>query len=160
MTLTKHLIGILEGRARSETVELKQLMEIASKNKVLLELMTTLEVEGAQRRQQEESMRGVIYVVGMLSKKLRDHDYSFFKLLKPVSYVPSDIGVLVKREHLSRLKGMGFRVEVVEPYCVTMVRGSTIVDLYVHPTLGGVIYLDMRGLSAPREVVAGERCLG
>jgi len=79
------------------------------------------------------------------------------------------VDILVERNHAcsaaSRLKELGFRVEVVEPYCVTLTsrrvhlkkyRGRgvdhyaatryrrAIVDLYVHPTLGGVAYLDGR----------------
>jgi len=42
--------------------------------------------------------------------------------------------------------GRGFRIEAVEPYCITMVCGGCIVDLYVYSTMSGVIYLDAEEL--------------
>lgn len=57
-----------------------------------------------------------------------------------------NIDVLVRDDHVGeamrRLSRRGFRVEVLEPYIVTMVKGSTIVELYTHPSFAWVVYLD------------------
>lgn len=125
-------------------------LEVASLNKVLLHFLRVAGVQGGVRRREER--RYALFVEGLrrVAGALEGLDYAFFKLRKPAVYVPSDVDVLVPREQVSRavrrLVGAGFRVEVVEPYCVTMARGSVVVDLYVHPTLGGVVYLDGRGL--------------
>ena len=37
---------------------------------------------------------------------------------------------------------MGYEVNVEEPYCITLVKGKSIIDLYVHPTIGGAAYLN------------------
>ena len=67
----------------SETELIEPLIELASKNKVLLHLLTNLGVEGSLRGQQEKAMRETVRTVEMLSKSLSGHDYAFFKLIKP-----------------------------------------------------------------------------
>ena len=82
--------------------------------------------------------------------------YTFIKLRKPVRYVPSDIDVLIDassiRHAYLRLKALGFRAEVIEPYTLTVTKGSIIVDLYVHPTVAGVIYADGNELLRHKEL--------
>jgi len=41
-----------------------------------------------------------------------------------------------------RLWGLGYGVAVKDPYCITLMRSYSIIDLYVHPSLGGVIFID------------------
>jgi hypothetical protein len=38
--------------------------------------------------------------------------------------------------------GLGYGVAVKDPYCITLTRGDSIIDLYVHPSLGGMIFID------------------
>lgn len=38
--------------------------------------------------------------------------------------------------------GLGYNIAVKDPYCITFVRGDSIIDLYVHPSLGGMIFID------------------
>jgi len=56
--------------------------------------------------------------------------FAFFKLVKPVSYVTADLDVLVKSEEreeiIRRIEGLGFRVEVKEPFCTTLVKGPLV----------------------------------
>ena len=121
-------------------------MEIASKNKVLLHFLRTLGIRNDVRLREEAKYMRFLGNLGVVVDALEGLDYVFIKLRKPVVYVPADIDVLVTRnqvpEAVSRLMRRGFSVKVVEPYCVTMVSESAIVDLYVYPTLGGMIYLD------------------
>ena len=144
-SFTLSLIEVLEGDGVCD-VGVDVLIDLASKNKVLLHLLRALDVQGPLREQQELSMRRVTEVVKTISKLLRGCDYAFFKLVKPLSYVPADVDVLVKFEEreeiIRRIEGLGFKVEVKEPFCTTLVRGPFIVDVYVHPTLGGMIYMD------------------
>jgi hypothetical protein len=91
-------------------------------------------------------MENIVRLVENLSKNLDGFSFAFFKLVKPVSYVPADVDVLVKSEEreeiIRRIEGLGFKVEVKEPFCTTLAKGPFIVDVYVHPTLGGMIYMD------------------
>ena len=119
--MTKHLIDILNGkRLRNSEAELiEPLIELASKNKVLLQLLIDLGVEGFLREWQEKALRETVRTVEMLSKSLSGHDYVFFKLVKPVSYVPADIDVLVKLEEVGeiirKIVGLGYEVVVKDP---------------------------------------------
>jgi hypothetical protein len=53
-------------------------------------LVRDLNIQGSLREQQEMGMRKVTEVVQTISKLLRGCDYAFFKLVKPLSYVPAD----------------------------------------------------------------------
>jgi hypothetical protein len=53
-------------------------------------LVRDLNIQGSLREQQESSMRKVTEVVQTISKPLKGYDYAFFKLVKPLSYVPAD----------------------------------------------------------------------
>ena len=127
-------------------VDLSSLIDLASKNKVLLQLLVKLDVKNSLRESQEETLENIVRLVEFLSKDLDGFSFAFFKLVKPVSYVPADIDVLVKyderEEIIRRIKELGFRVKVKEPFCTTLVKDSFIIDVYVHPTLGGMIYMN------------------
>ncbi|MEM4643465.1 MAG: hypothetical protein QXY51_02415, partial [Candidatus Bathyarchaeia archaeon] len=87
-------------------------------------------------------------------------DYAFYKFRKPVEHVSVDIDVLVRYEHLPKavkaLISKGFRIEVLEPYTVTMVKGETIVDLYTHPSFAWIVYLDGERLLEEAETIEVE----
>lgn len=127
-------------------VNLNQLLIHASKNKVLLHLLRILNIQGSLREVQESDMGRVRRTVHVLSKLLKNYDYAFFKLIKPVSYVPADVDLLVSASQAVRvaheIMGLGYRVAVKDPYCITLTRGDSIIDLYVHPSLGAVIFIN------------------
>ncbi len=139
----------VDGTSLDESI-LAHCIDIAAKNKVLLQFLRASRVHGDIRSREEARYRSFLRGLSAVNEALKGLNHVFIKLRKPVAYVPSDVDVLVSGEDIleavSSLLERGFSVEVVEPYCVTMVRGSTVVDLYVHPTLAGVIYLDARGL--------------
>ena len=144
-TITKILIDILEDKRLPQT-NIDILIDRASGNKVLLHLLRVLNIQGSLRERQESGMRRVMNVVQVLSKFLKDYDYAFFKLIKPISYVPADVDLLVDASQARRVAhevmGLGYRIEVKDPYCITLTRGGSIIDLYVHPSLGGVIFIN------------------
>jgi len=127
-------------------VDLSSLIDLASKNKVLLQLLVKLDIKNSLRESQEETIGNIIRLVEILSTNLDGFSFAFFKLVKPVSYVPADVDVLVKlderEEIIRRIKRLGFRVKVKEPFCTTLVKDSFIIDVYVHPTLGGMVYMN------------------
>jgi hypothetical protein len=143
---TKHLINLINENVQKAGVDLSSLIDLASKNKVLLQLLVKLDVKNSLRESQEETLENIVRLVEILSKNLDGFSFAFFKLVKPVSYVPVDVDVLIKSEEreemIRRIKGLGFRVEVKEPFCTTLVKDSFIIDVYVHPTLGGMIYMN------------------
>jgi hypothetical protein len=127
-------------------VNLATLLAHARKNKILLHVLRALNIEGPLRNQQELSIRKIVEVVQTLSKLLREYNYAFFKLIKPVSYVPADVDLLIDEGQAEKaalqIMHLGYTVAVKDPYCITLTRGDSIIDLYVHPSLGGVIIID------------------
>jgi len=123
-----------------------ELTELAKLNKVLLGFLRRVGYEGPLRVVEENLYRRYMTEVVRVTKALQGLDYALYKFRKPIEHVSVDIDVLVRYEHLLKavkaLAGIGFRVEVLEPYTVTMVRGEAIVDLYTHPSFAWVVYLD------------------
>jgi len=143
---------VVEGKRVEVSGELlERCIEVASKNKILLHFLRALNIENGIRAREEARYRMFLGVLRSMSRALQGLDYAFIKLVKPVTYVPSDVDVLVDRRDLGeavrRLQSLGFEIEVLEPYCITMRRGSAVVDLYLHLTLGGAIYIDARALA-------------
>jgi len=144
-TTTKILIDILEDK-RSLQTNVKPLIDSASKNKVLLHLLRVSNIQGSLREAQELGIKRIIKVVQILSKLLENYDYAFFKLIKPVRYVPANVELLININQAKRaaheIIGLGYRIAVKDPYCITLTRGDSIIDLYIHPSLGGVIFIN------------------
>jgi len=130
--------------------DLASLLTHAGKNKILLHLLRALNIQGSVRKQQESAMSNVIEVVQILSKLLKGYNYAFFKLIKPLSYVPADVDLLIDTSQAKsaahEIMGLGYRVAVKDPYCLTLTKGDSMIDLYVHPSLGGVIFINGQGL--------------
>lgn len=123
-----------------------ELTELAKLNKVLLGFLRRVGYEGPLRVVEENLYRRYMTEVVRVTKALQGLDYALYKFRKPIEHVSVDIDVLVRYEHLLKavkaLASIGFRVEVLEPYTVTMVRGEAIVDLYTHPSFAWIVYLD------------------
>ncbi|MBO3810060.1 MAG: hypothetical protein FGF50_10785 [Candidatus Brockarchaeota archaeon] len=153
MVSAKKLIEVLNGDVKLNLeieLETNSLIELAYKNKVLLYLLRALNIQGSLRETQEKTMRNIIEVVKNLSKALKGYDHALFKLLKPVSYVPADVDVLVDADKVKRaakeVMGLGYEPIVKDPYCITLTRGNSIVDLYTQPSIGGVVFINGQGL--------------
>jgi hypothetical protein len=144
-TTIKILIDILEGRKFLGT-NVNLLIDRASRNKVLLHLLRVLNIQGSLREEQESRAGMVMKVVQALSNILRGYDCAFFKLIKPVSYVPADVDILVNASQVKKvtkqIMGLGYGIVVKDPYCFTLTRVGSIIDLYVHPSLGGVAFIN------------------
>ncbi|MEM2483010.1 MAG: nucleotidyltransferase family protein [Candidatus Nezhaarchaeales archaeon] len=125
---------------------IEELVKLARLNKVLLGFLRRIGYEGSLRVLEEDRYRCYMSEVARVSGVMSGLDYALFKFRKPVEHVSVDIDILVYSKHLReavrRLKRAGFRVEVLEPYTVTMIRGGTIVDLYTHPSFAWIVYLD------------------
>jgi hypothetical protein len=143
---TKHLINLIKENDQKAGVDLSSLIDLAFKNKVLLQLLIKLDVKNSLRKTQEETIGNIIRLVEILSKDLNGFSFAFFKLVKPISYVPADVDILVKsdekEEIIRRIEELGFRIKVKECFCTTLVKDSFIIDVYVHPTLGGMVYMN------------------
>lgn len=135
--------------------DLKVSIDVAAKNKVLLHFLRVMNIDGDIKVLQENMYKEFLRSLRLVANALKGIDHVFIKLRKPVRYVPSDIDVLLRRRDVgkaySRLRSLGFRAEVVEPYTLTVTRGNIIVDLYVHPTMGNIIYIDGEKLLEYRE---------
>jgi hypothetical protein len=127
-------------------VNLAALLSHARKNKILLHMLRTYNIEGPLRERQELGIRKIVEVVQTLSKLLKEYNYAFFKLIKPVSYVPADVDLLIDEGQAEKaaqeIMRLGYTVAVKDPYCITLTKGNSIIDLYIHPSLGGAIIID------------------
>ncbi|WP_048813433.1 hypothetical protein [Desulfurococcus mucosus] len=121
-------------------------LELASLNKVKLQFLRSIDSRDEERRREEARYAVFLRELESVSRALKGVEHAFIKLRKPVAYVPSDIDLLLSpsslRSAVSRLRDLGYSIIVKEPYCVTLVRKTSIVDLYVHPTIAGVIYAE------------------
>lgn len=133
-------------------------LEVARRNKVLLDFLGRLGISDHLIVREEEKYRLFLASLQEVSEVLEGEDFIFIKMYKPVRYVPSDIDVLVARDKLAsvarKLMRIGYIVEVVEPYTLTLVRKNRVIDLYVHPSLAGVVYMDGNSLLWRRERVS------
>lgn len=143
-TLSKILLDSLKERYFRADPSL--LVEHARRNKILLHFLRTLNIKSFNRYREERRYNSIISVLQIIAKALNGLNYSLFKFFRPVVYVPADIDLLVSRSDLGRvlnsLRKLGFRVVVKDPYCVTLVRGRYIVDVYTDLTFIGVILVD------------------
>ena len=74
---------------------------------------------------------------------LKGVDHLFIKLAKPVRYVPADVDMLTSQPKVAaaNLAKRGYRLVVMEPYIITLRKNGINVDLYLHPSVGNVIFL-------------------
>ena len=145
--LTKTLVELIEGRGKRVDASLSPLLiRHAIRNKVLLQLLRTFDINDSLREKQERGYAVIVNEVERISHALKGLSYAFFKLIKPISYVPADVDLLIDVSHVKsathEIMGLGYRVAVKDPYCLTLTRGDSIIDLYVHPSLGGVIIIN------------------
>jgi len=143
--LTAKLLNAVVNGAKPD-IDLDLLLTYAGKNKILLHLLRALNIQGSIRERQESGIGRVVEVVRILSKLLKNYDYAFFKLIKPIIYVPADVDLLVDarqaRNIVHELVHLGYTIAVKDPYCITLTKDDSIIDLYVHPSLGGAIFID------------------
>ncbi len=144
-SITRVLIEVVSGK-RIVDADIDELLENATRNKVLLHVLRVLGVEGDVVARREKAFRKLLESIEKASHVLEGLHYSFYKLVKPVIYVPADIDILIDKGDIAsairRLSELGYRTAVREPFTVTLTRGSAIIDLYVHPSMGGMVYLD------------------
>ncbi|RLE47213.1 MAG: hypothetical protein DRJ31_09200 [Candidatus Methanomethylicota archaeon] len=126
-SIARILIDVLRGKGTPQ-VNVDILIDGALKNKVLLHLLRVLNIQGSLRKQQESAMEKVISVVQTISKLLENYDYAFFKLIKPVKYVPADVDLLVNAQQVKEVTRevvkLGYRVVAKDPYCITLMKGG------------------------------------
>jgi len=152
------LNAVLNGSTPSiKKANIDELIKIAAKNKILLQFLRVTQLDRKLLLLEEAKYRKFLENLALTQEALSNLDYVFIKLRKPVAYVPSDIDVLIPRNLISkaihRLMEKGFRIEVAEPYCITMTRNKAIIDLYVYPTLGGMIYVNTDKLFEYKEAI-------
>jgi hypothetical protein len=77
---------------------------------------------------------------------LKGLNYSLFKFFRPIVYVPADIDLLASQTDLSKvlstLREIGFTPAAKDPYCVTLMKGQYIIDVYTHPSFMGIALMD------------------
>ena len=136
---------------------IEELAELAELNKVLLGLLRRVCYDSPLRNREENRYKRYMSEVAEISKALSSLDYALFKFRKPIEHVSVDIDILIRHTHLSKavktLVDRGFRIEVLEPYTVTMVRSGTIVDFYTHPSFAWIVYLDSERLLDETETI-------
>jgi len=152
------LNAVLNGGTSSvKKANIDELIKIAARNKILLQFLRVTQLDEKLLLLEEAKYRKFLENLALTQETLSNLDHIFIKLRKPVAYVPSDIDILIPRKLISkavhRLMEKGFRIEVAEPYCITMTRREAIIDLYIYPTLGGMIYVNTDKLFEYKEAI-------
>lgn len=129
------------------SIDPKQCIKIAERNKVLLEFLARTEIDDDMRIIEEKRFHTFLTYLGMINGLLNGLNFMFIKLVKPLRYVPSDIDILIDfndlKEAYSRLSKVGFKIDVIEPYTLTLKDSRNyVIDLYIQPTIAGIIYMD------------------
>jgi len=144
MALTRTLMEILNCEKSEKPCDIGLLIEHARKNKVLLQLLKSLRVEGSLRQRQEMAFCEVYEALLEIANYTQNLDYAVIKFFKPIAYVPSDIDLLVKKERLKELVTMlqelGYKYAAVEPNCITLKR-DIFVDIYINPDIANMPYI-------------------
>ena len=144
---TKALIDIIVYDEKPSNID-NNLLEHAARNKILLHVLRKLNIHNRLRIEQEERLDTIRKTLANIWRNLPyDNRISLIKFSKPVIYVPSDIDLLVHEDILQDtirvLRNLGFRLQIVEPYCITLIgRKNVIIDLYIYPSVSNIIYLD------------------
>ncbi len=147
MNKTKILIDVVHGRKDVRIVD-GSILEHAAKNKILLHILRELNINNELRVDQEKKLKVIYSTLTSIWRKLIEFEgVSMIKFFKPIVYVPSDLDILVHEKDLVKtiniLKDVGFHIQVVEPYCVTLINNNgVIVDLYIYPSFSNIIYLN------------------
>lgn len=158
-TRTLRLIRSIDsGSVSGECVN--DLAELARLNKILLGFLRRIGNEGPLRALEEKRYRRYMSEVVKVLEAINDLNYALFKFRKPIEHVSVDIDILIHGKHLwkavEKLREIGFRVEVLEPYTVTMIKRGTIVDFYTHPSFAWTVYLDGERLLEEAETISIE----
>ncbi len=147
MNKTRVLIDIVYGRKHIYMVD-DSIFNHAARNKILLHILRKLDINNELRLDQERRLNIIHNTLKNIWKKLIDFErVSMIKFFKPIVYVPSDLDILVHEKDLGKiiniLRDMDFHIQVVEPYCVTLINNNgIIVDLYIYPSFSNIIYLN------------------
>ncbi|MEZ0346226.1 MAG: hypothetical protein ABWK01_06730 [Infirmifilum sp.] len=137
----------LEGSYVPSPGELEALKRVAGLNKLYLAFLRRARgVFYGEWLREEARFRWFARNAVEVVRALEGLDYALFKFRRPVDHVSVDLDVLVDAGNVpaaaSRLRGLGFRVVVWEPYTVTLERRGFVVDLYAHPSFAWVVYMD------------------
>jgi hypothetical protein len=128
-----------------DDASVNDLLTCAMHNKMLLELLRKANILGPKRDSEEAKYLETVRFVANFGEILKDFDYSLIKFLKAVAYVPSDIDLLLPVKDVPKVKRIleryGFAQIAKEPFCVSF-KGPISVDVYIHPCVANLIYLD------------------
>ena len=111
---------------------LDDLIQLASRNKILLYFLRVLDIYNDDRRREEDGFKYFMYSLKEVNDVLRNsnYEYSFFKLYKPITYVPADIDILISVNDVTKvakhLIRYGYKLNVLEPYTITLTKDKTI----------------------------------
>ncbi|MCW3982393.1 MAG: nucleotidyltransferase family protein [Candidatus Bathyarchaeota archaeon] len=145
MNITQKLMTSLADNTSPTVADSPLLRGHAKKNKVLLQYLRAVAIDDDQRQTQEQGLKKIYNALIELASQISHLDYAVIKFFKPIAYLPSDIDLLLKKDHLPNLSrilhALGYRETVSEPNCVTF-EGKAVVDVYLNPDAFNVPYID------------------
>ncbi len=121
------------------------IIECARRNKVLLGILRKYPISFGLLNRLEARFRSITDSVEELSELMDGLNYAFFKLIKPIPYVPSDVDLLISKSDLedavSKLLKAGYHLVTRSRSTLTF-RKDVTVDLYIDPSFGDLVYID------------------
>ncbi len=159
---TLKLLKCLLGRRQYDAC--KKLSKLARLNKVYLQFLEACFPESREYAVELGRYMRALRTAVLVARELDGLEYALFKFLRPVKYVPADVDFLVSSDCLvdavKRLVSSGkFKIVDVDKYTVSLVGNGYIIDLYTHPSVGDMIFLDGEKLLRYRTTtyILGER---
>jgi len=137
-------IGIPGVRDGIKVFLTQELFSLARLNKVqLLYAQSTATVAEDLMNKHTQTIQTIIEVAHILNTN--NINYAVFKTIKPFISTPSDIDILVPDVDLQRAKILlskqGYSNVTKDRFCITMQK-KTNVDLYLHPSVANIPYLN------------------
>src|SRR3989449_2450684 len=137
-------IGIPGVRDGIKTFLNQELFSLARLNKVqLLYAQSTATVADDLITKHNQTIQTIVEVADILN--INKINYAVFKTIKPFMSTPSDIDILLPDAELQQAKillsNQGYHNVTKDRFCVTMQK-KTNVDLYLHPSVANIPYLN------------------
>jgi len=136
-------------------------LNLAKLNKAEVSLAACLKEKGLRDptidcilKEYEKKMTSLISLISLI-----DHCEPFLliKFRRELKYIPSDFDFLVTPKSLhcisTSLKSHGFKIVSLNKYTVTLQKGEVVVDLYLQPSMGNVVFMSSDELFQEAEAI-------
>jgi len=155
---SKLLVFGLTGDCKEVGIDM---LSLAKMNKAEVSLAECLKERGLTDTTIErilgEYKKRIASLMSLISSIEHCKPFLLIKFRRELKYIPSDFDFLVTPESLrcisSSLIFRGFKIVSLNKYTVTLQRGEVVVDLYLQPSMGNVVFMSSDELFQETEAI-------